>query len=182
MALLLLEYATTSPNYPMIVMENTSFFYGKAYIVYNIWGFIFRNRQDLFSSNSTSSSVLNIVDSKFVGNYAERNGGGAYLQWKQSLTTMERIVDIKIVNSEFSGNSIGVSGSGRFALHYQSFIDYTNDPHVFPKYRVNLNFTNGTCIPLPLPWCHITTATLWEQCDSRQVSTVFRNWWCTNGV
>ena len=110
------------------------------------WGWIIHNTRRSEADKSNSSApfiILHIVDSKFIGNLAKRNGGGAYLQWKQS-QTVERIVDIKIVNSEFSGNSIGVSGSGGFALHYQSFIDYTNDPHVFPKYRVNLNLTNST--------------------------------------
>ena len=141
MALLLLEYSLEEP---MIVIQNTSFYHGKACI----GGGLYTTFEDSFSeadkSNSSAPlSILHIVDSKFVGNYAEKNGGGVYLQWKQSLT-VERTVDSKIISSEFSNNSIDLYGGGGLALHYQTYIDYGNNPHVSPKYRVNLNLTNST--------------------------------------
>ena len=147
MAILLLEYAQSPFDNPMIVIQKTSFCYGKAYTGGGLY-VTFENSfsatdNAYFSNNSAPLSILNIVDSNFVGNYAKRNGGGVYLQWKRS-RRMERRVDSKIISSEFSDNSIGLNGSGGLALHYQTYIDYTNDPHVFPKYRVNLNLTNST--------------------------------------
>lgn len=141
MALLIFDYSRNS-QIPMITIDSTSFTNGSAYI----GGGLYVSFEDSFSDYEVERSdslhqdflrVLSVTNSVFRNNYAERIGGGIYIQWKQS-PVLTCVLDVYINGSTFDSNSLGTKGSGGLALTYNVYIEAGNLLHVLPKHRVNL--------------------------------------------
>lgn len=142
MALVLAAYSNFT-----VTIEDTNFSYGKAYV----GGGLSMTAQDSFhvpfaldtpNDNSSWPKVaVNILNSTFISNYAERYGGGISIEWKEALA-VKKILDMVINGSTFINNSMGTNGSGGIALHYKTYIDFGSDPHNFVKYRLNLNLSH----------------------------------------
>ena len=92
--------------------------------------------------NRNKTKALSINQSTYSGNYAALNGGGIYMEWRQSYS-LDRIVDMDITDSTFERNFMGIYGSGGLALSYRTYIDSVDKEDKLLKFRVNLNIT--TC-------------------------------------
>ena len=99
--------------------------------------------KDSRSDQNYSSKVLNIDGSMFINNHAEYAGGGAFLQWMQSLI-QNGSYEMELANTTFSGNSLGVKGDGGLAIHYITYLDNSDNPKTFPKFHVILNISSCT--------------------------------------
>lgn len=141
MVLLIFDCQSKDRQRATVQITNTDFTYGEAYI----GGGLYISYKGSFSFRkhvaAEISHAVSIIGSRFIKNFAGKNGGGIYIQWKQSLI-LDQIVDMNIMDSTFDGNSIGEDGSGGLALHYKIYLDTGDEPHRLPKFRVNLNILN----------------------------------------
>ena len=116
------------------------------------------------SDQNYPSKVLNIVNSIFINNHAEYEGGGAYIHWKQSLI-LNGSSEMEVAGTTFSGNSLGVKGSGGLAIHYKTYHDTSDDPQKFPKFHVTLKVSNCT-FSNHYPNISSNRTSVREQCDT----------------
>ena len=138
MALLMLAYNSLLPT---VNIEGSRFVNGSA----NIGGGLYINFEDSFQSNHTETTttalkVIRIAKSQVTNNRAVHTGGGAYVQWKQALEE-RRTLDMTMEDLTFSKNRAYGGGLG---LHYEAYANIGSDPHLSPKFRVNLNVSNCT--------------------------------------
>ena len=143
MAVLLFDFMPDN-DMSMITITNTTFTNGQSRYgggLYMSFENSFSDRRYGHSYSNALSKVLHIMNSTFTSNFAEYNGGGIYMQWKQSLI-LKKIVDMDITDSTFVNNSIGKLGSGGLALNYKSFPDSGNEAHKISNFRINLDIFN----------------------------------------
>ena len=141
MALLFFDIRYTD-YMPMVSITRTNFTSGKSHI----GGGFYLSFENSFADRKynrsypdhTCTKALSLVNSVFYDNFATFNGGGIFIQWKQSLI-LDRIVDMEIKESTFESNSIG--GSGGLALNYKTFIEIGNEAYILAHFRVNLNIS-----------------------------------------
>ena len=144
MAVLLFDFRTNNDT-SMVNIINTTFTDGRS----QYGGGLFISFENSFvygysASNSyykNSTTVLNIVKSTFIHNFATIGGGGVYMQWKQSFI-LDMTADMYITDSVFMNNSIGENNRGGLALNYVTYVDSGNEAHKILKFRIGLDISN----------------------------------------
>ena len=142
---LLISDFKTKYNTSMVTITNTTFTNGSSRFGGGLYMSLISGNRFGHSESYTNGNMLkalSIEQSTYSGNYAALNGGGIYIEWKQSYI-LDRIVDMDITNSTFECNSIGINGSGALALTYRSYIDSDNKENKLLKFRINFNIS--TC-------------------------------------
>lgn len=136
-------------NNTLVVIHNTTFLQNHAII----GGAIYLSFEWTFSGspvipNKSTSTAVVIHNCTFKENNAHLDGGGVYIQWKESHYYKHTIPqNVYISGCSFNNNSISPYGSGGLGIHFKTYVTFQDQRYEYGKTRVNLivsdsEFTN----------------------------------------
>ena len=128
---------------PTVTFKNVTFYNSHA----SIGGGAYISFEETFyrvpdgSKIMPHSVALNISNCTFENNFAALDGGGLYVQWKESISNhTSHVYDAIITDCVFKGNQIGDTGSGGLAIHFRTYVESQEEPYLLDRVRVNLYF------------------------------------------
>ena len=132
---------------PALTLHNVTFSQNRGLI----GGGIYVSFEETFASTVPVSTYIQhsiaiaIHNCTFEGNFAYLDGGGIYVQWKESISNYSsHTYDAVIKDCIFKENTVGLNGSGGLAIHFRTYIESQEQKYVLDKVRVNLYVADST--------------------------------------